>query len=654
MISRLSRRRVALACALALSLALPALAAPPIPPQTLSYQAVLLDDQGMPRAGNVDVTLRLFDSASGGTLVYVQEFLAVPLNDGILAVSIGPTGKATDVPTNPLTTDLRDALVGDVGVTAPDRFLEVTVGSEGALSRTQVLTVPYAMHSETSDVAGVATTATNFGGLPGQVFEQLFDFGNTDGGPFLNSDPVEGIVDTDGDGVLNFADPDNDGDGIDDGAEASQGSNPNLVTPVIDQLSPDNFSIPPVPFQLSVDVTGSNFDPGLSVAFSGQTPTPLNLTPTSFEILVDAELGTFDVVVTNPNGETAQSPLTFTEPLSPAVHGVPAVGAQLSIDFTPGQILIGGDDAYGLNLFPPESFDSEGAMAVAFQPTGELAGVRCRVTGTDECTVELAVDSDADFELEDEVGIVIEVVSGPPASIGSPSLLFDPSGNPAVGYVRIDASPSVVVAHDRDGNGDFAGTNERIDVAPAGASATQHGRLAIDSAGRVAYVFRPDPATDDDIRVAWDRSGDGDFDDTVGGNPELFTAQTGSGSPSFGCVGAAFDASDRLAFVRGQGNVQLYRDKNGDGDFADTGERPFLSGTASGGCSASSVGGVLSVAHAANGFGLTVLRDLNDDGDFGDAGEDEVLEPGVTVSGLVLTFRDDDTPIAADATRFFD
>ncbi|HSJ95993.1 MAG TPA: hypothetical protein VLC53_02910, partial [Myxococcota bacterium] len=223
----MSRTRVVLAAAtlLALAFAPAAPAAPPAVPVQVSYQGVLLDTSGEPRNGTVDLTLRIWDALTGGTLVYKQSFPAVPLVDGVFTVRLGPSGDATDAPNDPLTASLADALAGDAGATAPERFLEVTVGAEGALLRSQILAAPYALRASAADTAQSAATAavagnvTAVNGLDAAVLNQLYEYGNADGQGPPNTDPQEGTGDTDGDGVMNFIDPDNDNDSILDGVE---------------------------------------------------------------------------------------------------------------------------------------------------------------------------------------------------------------------------------------------------------------------------------------------------------------------------------------------------------------------------------------------------------------------------------------------------
>ena len=114
-------------------LAAPAAAAPPDVPAEIAYQGSLFDDTGAPRTGVVNLTVRLYDAAFGGTLLYKQEYLATPLTDGVFTITLGPAGLGTDTPTDPLTTSLADVFEGDLGATGPGRFLQLTVGLDGPL-----------------------------------------------------------------------------------------------------------------------------------------------------------------------------------------------------------------------------------------------------------------------------------------------------------------------------------------------------------------------------------------------------------------------------------------------------------------------------------------------------------------------------------------
>jgi hypothetical protein len=159
---------------------IPAAAAPPLPPEQVTYQGVLLDGQGAPQTGNVDLAVRIYDAGIGGTLVYLQDFPAVPLADGVFTVVLGPTGEGTDLPVDPLTTSLREALIGDVGPTSPGRFLEVTIGEEGALSRTPILAVPYAFEASRLEGLEVSDLQSRVGGQcpPGEAIQSIHPDGS--------------------------------------------------------------------------------------------------------------------------------------------------------------------------------------------------------------------------------------------------------------------------------------------------------------------------------------------------------------------------------------------------------------------------------------------------------------------------------------------
>jgi hypothetical protein len=597
-------------------------------PDRISYQGVLLDDLGAPRTGTVDLSVRIYDHPIGtGAPLYVQHFTGAALTEGVFSIEIGPSGVAADTPEDPLTTSLDEALAGDLAATGPERFLELTVGAEGALSRTQILMVPYALRAGSAASADSAITAItaqnaqNVDGLSAEVITEIWAHTNLDAEGPGNDDPTEGLGDADGDGVANFLDPDNDSDGLTDSQEVSQGSDINLVTPRIFSLIPPDVL---ANFTNLVEVQGENFEPGVTVVFGSETPTPGALTSTSFEVAVGPQPeGTVAVQVTRLNGEVANASIDFV-PLSYSAtdHGVKALTSLLSMDVKRGiQAVIGGRNEYGVDVDGNGSIDqvlpftSHGAspwgnLAVAWDPSGALAGLRCRPVGGagTDCSVELARDTDADFDLAEETPVVLETITTF-ARLNAPSLSFDGSGHPVLGYIRRQFDSRATVAHDRDGNGDFTGPNERVVVETFSTTEVLDAELAVDPSDRPAYVF--------------DRSGDGDFDDTVGGNPELSTVAS---ETAMACMGAAFDGGGRLAVVWGNGSnaPQLARDLNADGDFADAGEVMALAATAADACDvAGAPGGGIAAVH--NAGALRVLIDFNDDGDFADADEDVEL-----------------------------
>jgi hypothetical protein len=616
--------------------------APPALPATVPYQGVLLDAGGAPRTGSVDLTLRIYDAIVGGTLLYKQLTTAVPLTDGVFSVTLGPMGSATDAPANPLTTSLADALAGDVGATSPSRFLEITVGTTGALARTQIVSVPYALHAgsaataTTADSATTATTAndvTTVNGVPSAVLSQLFAHVDFDGGEPPNDSPLEGVADADGDGVANFLEPDNDADGLSDVAEFADGTDLNLVTPVVSGVNPLGVY---ASLTTTVTVSGQNFAPGLSVAFGSETPPPTDLTATSFKVAVGPQsAGPANVVVTLANGESDSFTGAFFFDFPPTgIHGLalPA-DAQLSLDVTGlSSPLVGGVGQVALDLGPDGDFDvvalansNDGTLAAGFAPGNQPAVLRCKPTDPFHCDVQLIRDADAVPTTFEAATFVEKLANGTSPNIPiikGPSFAYDPAGRPVLGYVKFASFiHAVAVSRDANGDGDFADTGEIQNLGTIGNSRADGGDLAIDSAGRPAYAFLDTGAGV--LKVAYDRSGDGDFSDTMGGNPETFTAASGSVT----CFGVSFDDGARLAMVWDAGaGTKLARDANADGDFADAGEVIDLAAGPAQGCDVDgAASGGLAVAH--DGDDLRLLVDRDDDGSFSGTGENVVLAP---------------------------
>jgi hypothetical protein len=338
--------------------------------------------------------------------------------------------------------------------------------------------------------------------------------------------------------------------------------------------------------------------------------------------------------VTRLNGQTDSlaNAFTFTVPVSvnlPLAGGTPltATDVRRAISGLDNYAVDrDGDGLPELPLFPFPDLQT-GELAVGFDSTETLMGIRCRDAVFPKCNVEVTRDSDADFDLADQTGVFLEQLTATTGRILAPSLVFDPSGRPVAGYIKSNGPATAVVAHDRDGDGLFTGTNERVDVAGTAAS-NSRSEAAVDPSGRVALVYFND--TGDTIRVAWDRSGDGDYVDTVGGNPEASTLVTLTGPPV--CLGAGFAPDGDLAVVwdTGTSGPNLARDLNADGDFADPNEVVSLSGSPSTACDAHGMDGFpLAVAHNAGGT-LELLVDRNDDADFADADEVIFLDGGVS------------------------
>jgi hypothetical protein len=262
----------------------------------------------------VDLTVRVYDELLAGTLLYKQSFSAVPLHSGVYEITLGPTGAASDVPTPPVTTSLATALAGDLVSVGPGRFIEVAVDSNPPLPRSQLLSAAYALRAEraataaAADSAAIALDVTSLNGLPVEVVSEMYEHFNFDGFGPANTDPLEGIGDVDGDGIANFVDADNDGDGFGDSQEVSLGLG--VVTPNVLGVSPTSG---PAHSIFDVQVSGTGFQPGMTVQFGSQVFSPFQLTPTAADVTVGPlQPGGALLRATNPNGQISPFSQTFT------------------------------------------------------------------------------------------------------------------------------------------------------------------------------------------------------------------------------------------------------------------------------------------------------------------------------------------------------
>ncbi|MCP5069772.1 MAG: hypothetical protein GY946_24655, partial [bacterium] len=406
------------------------------------------------------------------------------------------------------------------------------------------------------------------------------------------------------------------------------------LVPQITSFSANGSILVPVP----ITATGTDFDPGMTLTVGGLAVTPTSVTATSFDFTAPVmPSGPHPVAITVPAGGMASLDLTYVldrsifpfDPVEAVAIGTDQLLTHLDADYfrdtvDDGQVVLG----------PLQSILSseDGTTSVHWDSTGRLAGLR--VNSSTNMT-ELIIDTDLDGDLEAAEATAIE-------SIGSDrthgvSLIHDGSDRPAFAYLRatsLNTRPQVY--HDRDGNGDFAGSNEFVIVEfrPGSTIGSQAlGELAADSVARLAYVSDAELAGE--LRVAWDRSGDGDYADTVGTNPEKFVAATTLPL----CLGTDFDGSDALVIVYGDVyGLHLLHDTSGDGDFNDAGENTILApvglvDTATG-CDVDASGSGLAIA-ATDGANMALLVDRNGDGDFGDTNEN-TLESTTTTSPIAV------------------
>ena len=259
--------------------------APAATPGQINYQGLLLDQQGAPITGNVNLVFTIFSAASGGSALWTESHPSVAALDGVYDVVLGAT------------TPITPAVVAGGSL-----FLQITVNGETLVPRQRLVAVPYALR---------AAEADNVGGFDAGYITEIVQHVDFDGGAPANDDPSEGLTDVDGDGRANFIDSDNDADGLQDAAEVAQSSNINLITPTIAVITPGTVE---ASLASTVAVTGTNFEPGLTVAFGSVSTTPQSLTATSFNASVGPQAaGTVAAKVTRTNGEFAQKNFTFVE-----------------------------------------------------------------------------------------------------------------------------------------------------------------------------------------------------------------------------------------------------------------------------------------------------------------------------------------------------
>lgn len=110
-------------------------------PSLVSYQGQLTDGLGNPLDTTVSITFRIYDAASGGTLLWEEVQTSVVATDGLFDVTLGSV--------DPVNNGVDETLFG-----SGNRYLAITVGNDPELSpRTRFVTSPYAHRVTTVDGA---------------------------------------------------------------------------------------------------------------------------------------------------------------------------------------------------------------------------------------------------------------------------------------------------------------------------------------------------------------------------------------------------------------------------------------------------------------------------------------------------------------------
>lgn len=128
----------------------------------VSYQGRVLDAAGEPVAGPIDIEIGIWDSATGGEVLYQEQHLATPLDSGIFNLQIG-TGTS---PTGALNAST---------FSSADRWLELAIGGDVLAPRQPFSSVAYTFRAERADVATTAgeVTVRGAGGEPRTVVQIL-------------------------------------------------------------------------------------------------------------------------------------------------------------------------------------------------------------------------------------------------------------------------------------------------------------------------------------------------------------------------------------------------------------------------------------------------------------------------------------------------
>ncbi len=107
-------------------------------PGELTHQGRLMDSTGLPLDGDLDVTVSVFDTETGGTAAWTQSWTAVPFDNGYFSLTL--TG------------------VDDTVFDGNKLWLELSVDGNTAGARQPIVSVPYALRTDTATnvVGGIA------------------------------------------------------------------------------------------------------------------------------------------------------------------------------------------------------------------------------------------------------------------------------------------------------------------------------------------------------------------------------------------------------------------------------------------------------------------------------------------------------------------
>ena len=203
------------------------------------------------------------------------------------------------------------------------------------------------------------------------------------------------------------------------------------------------------------------------------------------------------------------------------------------------------------------------------------------------------------------------------------SIAFDASGKPAISYYDLD-NGAMKLAYDRNNDGDFLDTNEVATVDSNG-DVGLYSSLTFGTGPAISYY----DYDNGDVKMAYDRNNDGDFLDTN----EIVTVDDGGDVGWY--TSLAFDPSGYPAISYwdfSNNDLKCAYDRNGNGDFSDTGEIIIVDSDGKKGeytSIAFDSSGYLAISYFdRTNYALKLAYDRNGNGDFSDAGEIITVDDG--------------------------
>ncbi len=115
-------------------------------PKLINYQGMLTDNSDEPLDGDFNITFRIYNASSGGTMRWDETHSSVPVTDGLFNVILGSQSGGIDL-------DFSE-----------EYWLEIQVENDTMPERLQFTSVGYAYRAMVADTASVAVTAPTGGG----------------------------------------------------------------------------------------------------------------------------------------------------------------------------------------------------------------------------------------------------------------------------------------------------------------------------------------------------------------------------------------------------------------------------------------------------------------------------------------------------------